>query len=43
MDRYQVREVLSRVKAWLYINLEIGPKFLGPVIPIKGDGHLSWD
>lgn len=37
------REILARIKAWLDISTSAKPKFLGPVIPIEGDGRISWD
>ncbi len=34
-----VREVLARVKAVADVTLQAKPKYLGPVIPITGDGR----
>lgn len=44
LDFYNIRETFSRIKA--FISAEITkpkPTFLGPVIPIEGDGRKSWD
>ncbi len=38
-----LREIPARTKAFLDINLNSSPKFLGPTIPIDGDSKLSWD
>ena len=43
MTRYKIRESLSRIKAFLNVVLKSKPKYLGDVIPITGDGTLSWD
>ena len=38
------REVLARVKAFKDVALvRPFPRFLGPAIPIDGDGRASWD
>lgn len=37
------REFLARIKAFLDIQLNSRPKFLGIKIDIYGDGRLSWD
>jgi len=37
------RECLSRVKAFMDVLLDSKPKYLGEMIPISGDGRLSWD
>jgi SanA protein len=37
------RETLARVKAVVSAVLRPDPRFLGPVIPIGGDGRASWD
>lgn len=41
--KWQIREYLSRVKAFGDIILKSKPKYLGEKIPITGDGRLSWD
>jgi SanA protein len=41
--RRNLREKLARTKALLDIILQAKPKFLGPVIPLSGDGFASWD
>jgi SanA protein len=42
MLMYQAREVLARVKAFLYVEiLQPKPKFLGKAIPITGDGRAT--
>lgn len=38
-----IREIFSRTKAFFNINLNSKSKFLGPEIPISGDGRESWD
>jgi SanA protein len=35
------REVLSRPKAWLDVLVGREPRFLGPAIPIDGDGRVT--
>lgn len=40
---WYLREYLSRVKAFLDVIFHSKPKYLGDVIPITGDGRLSWD
>ena len=37
------RESIARVKSFGEIHLGLGPRFLGPPIPIDGDGHATWD
>ncbi len=37
------REILSRIKAFFSVVLNVKPKYLGPHIPISGSGLLSWD
>lgn len=37
------REFLSRVKAFIDVQFHSNPKYLGMMIPITGDGRLSWD
>lgn len=41
--RMSTREVLARVKAVLLVVVGASPRFLGPAIPITGDGRASWD
>jgi len=41
--RWRSREVLSRIKAFFDIKVHSKPKYLGEIIPIKGDGRKSWD
>jgi len=43
MPRLRVREAAARVKAIGDTVTGADPHFLGPVIPITGDGRLSWD
>jgi SanA protein len=43
MPRLRVREAAARVKAIGDTVTGADPHFLGPVIPINGDGRLSWD
>lgn len=38
-----IRESLARVKAIIDVMLHSKPKYLGEMIPITGDGRLSWD
>ncbi len=40
---WELREILSRVKAFLDIILHAKPKFLGSSIPITGSPAPSWD
>lgn len=40
---WHAREFLSRVKAFYDVTFHSNPKYLGDVIPITGDGRLSWD
>lgn len=43
-DSYNnLRESLSRIKAFLNIIFHSKPKFLGEVIPINGESEKSWD
>jgi SanA protein len=37
------REVFANVKAFIEVNLNVAPKFLGDPIPITGDSRLSHD
>lgn len=39
----RVRECGARVKAFASVTFQAKPVFLGPVIPITGDGHATWD
>ena len=42
--KFAARDWLARCKAFLDLNLlHPGPKFLGPVIPISGDGRATLD
>ncbi len=41
--KWKLRESLSRVKAFGDTIIKSKPKYLGHVIPITGDGRLSWD
>jgi SanA protein len=43
MRRLQVREAAARVKTVGDALTGAGPHFLGPEIPITGDGRTSWD
>ncbi|HEX3033318.1 MAG TPA: ElyC/SanA/YdcF family protein [Bacillota bacterium] len=44
MEYIKAREFLARNKAFIQLNiLHSGPKFLGPAIPIDGDGRQTWD
>ncbi|RKQ87956.1 SanA protein [Solirubrobacter pauli] len=43
MPRLRVREAAARVKTVGDVVTGADPHFLGPVIPITGDGRLSWD
>jgi vancomycin permeability regulator SanA len=44
LDFYNFRELLSSSKAFVFAEItKPKPTFLGPVIPIKGDGRKSWD
>jgi SanA protein len=42
MARLRVREALARVKIVADVLSGAGPHFLGPRIPITGDGRRSW-
>jgi SanA protein len=42
MGRLRVREVLARVKVVADAVVGSEPRFLGPVIPIQGDGRATW-
>ncbi|MFW6108663.1 MAG: SanA/YdcF family protein [bacterium] len=42
--RNAAREVLARTRAWLDLHVRRArPRFLGPAIPISGDGRATWD
>jgi vancomycin permeability regulator SanA len=41
--RNHARESLARVKSFAEVHLGIGPRHLGPTIPIEGDGRATWD
>lgn len=43
MPRLRVREAAARVKTIGDVVTGADPRFLGPTIPITGDGRLSWD
>lgn len=40
---WHLREYTARCKALLDLLIQAKPKFLGPQIPIMGDGQRSWD
>jgi SanA protein len=40
--RWEIREYLARLKAFVYILLKPGPRYLGERIPITGDGRKTW-
>ena len=42
MGRLRVREALARVKVVADAVTGAEPRFLGPVLPIEGDGRASW-
>ena len=42
MRRLQVREAAARVKTLTDVVTGADPHFLGPEIPITGDGRRSW-
>lgn len=42
-DYYEMREALARVKAFGEVTVRRKPVYLGPVIPIHGDGRLTHD
>jgi SanA protein len=42
MTRLRLREALARVKAVADAVTGAGPRFLGPKVPISGDGRSSW-
>jgi SanA protein len=42
LAQLRVREALARVKVVADATLGSDPRFLGPVIPIGGDGRRSW-
>lgn len=39
----ELRETLARAKSFAELHLGVDPKFLGPEIPIEGDGRATWD
>ena len=41
--KWQLREYLSRVKAFVDVKIKSTPKYLGEKIPITGDSRISWD
>lgn len=42
-DYYELREMAARIKAWGEVAIRRKPTFLGPVIPISGDGRQTHD
>jgi vancomycin permeability regulator SanA len=41
---YELREFLARVKGLLQVDIAHSkPTFLGPKIPIEGDGQVTYD
>jgi SanA protein len=40
--RWEVREYLARVKAFVFVLLKPYPRYLGDRIPITGDGRKTW-
>jgi SanA protein len=42
LRKLEVREAAARMKALADVVTGAGPKFLGPRIPITGDGQVSW-
>lgn len=40
--RWEIREYFARVKAFFSVKFHKKPKYLGPQIPITGDGHETW-
>jgi len=38
-----LRESVARVKSFAEVHFGSGPRFLGPEIPIGGDGRATWD
>lgn len=40
---YKYREIPARIKAFWQINAGSQPKFLGPAIPVSGDGRATHD
>jgi vancomycin permeability regulator SanA len=42
MGRLQVREALARVKVVADAVTGADPRFLGPEVPIAGDGRTTW-
>ena len=42
--RNALREMLARVKAFIDLHLRTTrPRYLGPEIPISGNGRVTWD
>jgi SanA protein len=41
--RWELREILARVKAFGSVVFHTKPKYLGAVIPLEGDSMKSWD
>ncbi|MDR1747959.1 MAG: YdcF family protein [Spirochaetaceae bacterium] len=42
-SQWSIREYLARVKAVIDIMTRRNPRYLGPAIPVTGDGRASWD
>jgi SanA protein len=40
---YRFREFFANLRAFLDVAMERQPRYLGPAIPITGDGRKSWD
>jgi SanA protein len=40
---WKSREYLARVKAFFAVQFKTKPRYLGEVIPITGNGKISWD
>jgi SanA protein len=40
--RWEIREYLARVKAFVFVLLKPPPRYLGDRIPITGDGRKTW-
>jgi SanA protein len=43
MAKLRLREAAARIKTMGDVVTGADPHFLGPVIPISGDGRTSWD
>lgn len=42
-EKNDIREFFARAKAFVWLIVRPAPRFLGPEIPITGDGLASWD